>query len=176
MTIVSCANYFRLYLHCLAANLLVGQRQVVADPPAVNPPSPLPTEALAGRARKQFFSQRRQADPLGEGHAETWRTRLIKVAAEVVVRARRIIIRLSASWPFLEQFRAVCQANARLAARGWAQAKAATQPGLRDPRDGSPLGERGGCRKPDRHVAIKWNCAQPVRGLSAFSCLLLAQP
>jgi hypothetical protein len=115
-----CANYFRLYLHCLAANLLVGQRQVVADPPAVNPPSPLPTEALAGRARKQFFNQRRQADPLGEGHAETWRTRLIKVAAEVVVRVRRIIIRLSASWPFLEQFRAVCQANARLAARGWA--------------------------------------------------------
>ena len=111
------ANYFRLYLHCLAANLLVRQRQLVADPPSPYPPSPLPTEALAGKARKQFFNQRRQADPLGEGHAQTWRMRLIKVAAEVLVRARRIIVRLSASWPYLEEFRAVCQANARLFAR-----------------------------------------------------------
>jgi hypothetical protein len=111
------ANYFRLYLYCMAANLLVLQRQWVAAPPAPEPPSPLPAEALAGPARKRFSNQRRRADPLGEGHAETWRMRVIKVAAEVLVRARRIIIRLSASWPFLEYFRAVCQANARLTAR-----------------------------------------------------------
>ena len=111
------ANYFRLYRHCLAANLLVQQRQRVAAPPSPYPPNPLPTEALAGKDRKQFFNQRRQADPLGEGHAQTWRMRLIKVAAEVLVRARRIIVRLSAAWPYMEEFRAVCQANAQLSAR-----------------------------------------------------------
>lgn len=104
------ANYFRLYLHCLAANLLVRVRDVVADPPAPQPPSELPTEALAGRERKRYFNQRRQADPLGEGHAETWRLRLIKVAAEIVVSVRRVWVRLSGSWPFLEHYRTVSAA------------------------------------------------------------------
>ena len=39
------ANYFRLYLHCLAANLLVRTRQLVADPP-VEEASELPTEGV----------------------------------------------------------------------------------------------------------------------------------
>jgi hypothetical protein len=104
------ANYFRLYLHCLSANLLVRIRDVVADPPPQDPPSDLPTEALAGGARKRYFNQRRQADPLGEGHAETWRLRLIKVAAEIVVSARRVWVRLSGSWPFLDHYRKVSAA------------------------------------------------------------------
>jgi hypothetical protein len=104
------ANYFRLYLHCLSANLLVRMRDVVAEPPPQDPPSELPTEALAGRARKRYFNQRRQADPLGEGHAETWRLRLIKVGAEIVVRARRVLVRLSGSWPFLDHYRNVSAA------------------------------------------------------------------
>jgi hypothetical protein len=33
----------------------------------------------------------------------------IKVAAEVVVSSRRIVIRLSSCWPHLEQFRQVCE-------------------------------------------------------------------
>ena len=37
----------------------------------------------------------------------TWRTRLIKVAAEVITRARRVIVRLSANWPHLDHFLAV---------------------------------------------------------------------
>ncbi len=85
-------------------------RDVVADPPAPQPPSELPTEALAGRERKRYFNQRRQADPLGEGHAETWRLRLIKVAAEIVVSVRRVWVRLTGSWPFLDHYRAVSAA------------------------------------------------------------------
>jgi hypothetical protein len=104
------ANYFRLYLHCLSANLLVRVRDVVADPPLPQPSTELPTEALAGRDRKRYFNQRRQADPLGEGHAETWRMRLIKVAAEIVVSVRRVWVRLSGSWPFLDHYRTVSAA------------------------------------------------------------------
>lgn len=61
----------------------------------------MPPEALAGASRKRFFNRRRKADPLGEGHPQTWRTRLIKVAAEVIVSARRVVVRLSAHWPHL---------------------------------------------------------------------------
>jgi hypothetical protein len=52
---------------------------------------------------------RRQRDPLGEGHPCTWRTLLIKVAAEVLVRTRRIVVRLSSSWPHLDWYRRVCE-------------------------------------------------------------------
>jgi hypothetical protein len=104
------ANYFRLYLHCLTANLQVRVRQVVAAPPPPHPPSELPREALAGRDRRRYFNRRREHDPLGEGHAETWRMRLIKVAAEIVVSTRRVLVRLSGTWPFLHHYRAVCRA------------------------------------------------------------------
>ena len=75
-------------------------------------PAELPTEALDEPDRKRFFNRRRQRDPLGEGFACTWRTRLIKVAAEVITRARRVIVRLSASWPHLDHFLAVSAAAA----------------------------------------------------------------
>ena len=122
------ANYFRLLMHALAYNLLVRQRQWIADPPApapeVSADSPLelvpaaealPAEALPGARRRQYFNARRRADPLGEGHINTWRTRIIKVAAEVVVSTRRIVIRLSSTWPYLKLFQQVAQANATLA-------------------------------------------------------------
>ncbi len=89
------ANYFRLYLHCLAGNLLTRLRNVVADPPpseeAKESPieAELPIEALPGSNRKRWFNRRRQHDPLGEGHPATWRMRLIKVAAEIVVSTLR---------------------------------------------------------------------------------------
>jgi hypothetical protein len=104
------ANYFRLYLHVLAANLLVRVRRLVADPPAPEPGNEVPTEALAGRDRKRWFNRRRQQDPLGEGHAETWRMHLIKVAAQIVVSTRRVLVRLSGSWPFLSYYQAVSAA------------------------------------------------------------------
>jgi hypothetical protein len=124
------ANYFRLYLHAAAMNLLVRLRQFVAEPMRALTPTAViaqaldnqpdvtaiaaegdrvPAEALTGAERQRHFRLRRQRDPLGEGHPCTWRTLLIKVAAEVVVRTRRIVIRLSSSWPHLHWYRHVCE-------------------------------------------------------------------
>jgi hypothetical protein len=99
------ANLFRLYLHAAALNLLARVRRQVADPPPHQPDAELPREALAGRPRQRFFNQRRERDPLGEGHACTWRMRLIKVAAQIQETSRRILVRLSGSWPFLDHYR-----------------------------------------------------------------------
>src|SRR4051812_25362704 len=108
------ANFFRLYLHAAALNLLVRLRHAVVQPPPTSAelglPGELPTEALDGPGRKRFFNKRRERDPLGGGFACTWRTRLIKVAAEVITRARRVIVRLSGSWPHLDHFLAVSRA------------------------------------------------------------------
>ena len=123
------ANYFRLYLHAAAMNLLIRLRRFIAEtlptaaPPAdtappINQPGAaalpadttcVPVEALTGAERQRHFRLRRQRDPLGEGHPCTWRTLLIKVAAEVDVSTRRIVVRLSSSWPHLEWYRRVCQ-------------------------------------------------------------------
>jgi hypothetical protein len=112
------ANFFRLYLHAAANNLLVRLRRAFASPPPPPPPmptsldppqsDPLPTEALGGSARRRYFNRRRQADPLGEGQPCTWRSLLIKVAAEVIVSSRRVLVRLSASWPHLDWYRQLC--------------------------------------------------------------------
>ena len=105
------ANFFRLYLHAAALNLLVRLRRAIVLPPPTTEelglPAELPIAAIDDPQRKRFFNRRRQRDPLGEGFACTWRTRLIKVAAEVITRARRVIVRLSASWPYLDHFLAV---------------------------------------------------------------------
>jgi len=104
------ANLFRLYLHSLAANFLTLLRREVANPPRrFRTDQDCPREALAEPDRRRYFNRRRQEDPLGEGHACTWRTRLIKVAAEIVVSARRILVRLPSSWPYLSHFWAVAE-------------------------------------------------------------------
>jgi len=104
------ANLFRLYLHCAAHNLLVRLcREVVKLIPALEQDAELPAEALAGRARQRYFNRRRQEDPLGEGHPCTWRTRLIKVAAEITTTTRRIVVRLSSSWPYLNHYREISE-------------------------------------------------------------------
>jgi len=135
------ANYFRLYLHAAALNLLVRLRRLVALPapssvapaavaggsalapvtalvaaaPAAAAPgdsgaaAALPVAALAGEERGRHFRQRRQRDPLGEGQPGTWRSLFIKVAAEVLVSCRRIVIRLSSSWPHLGLYQQVCE-------------------------------------------------------------------
>lgn len=102
------ANFFRLYLHCLAFNLLVRMRRTVASPPPVEGPEPV-FEALDAQARQRYFRRRRQLDPLGEGQPCTWRSLFIKVAAEIHVSCRRIVVRLSSSWPYLDWYRQVCQ-------------------------------------------------------------------
>lgn len=65
------ANFLRLMLHTLAFNLL---------------------NAL--RAHQDVPEELRHARP------ETWRSKIIKVAAAVVQTTRRVVIELSASWPF----------------------------------------------------------------------------
>jgi hypothetical protein len=123
------ANSFRLYLHAAAMNLLVRLRRFIAEPlpaPALQaqaasptsqtseatpPPdqSDVPAEALTGAARQRHFRQRRQRDPLGEGHPCTWRTLLIKVAAEVGVRTRRIVVRSHQAGHTWDWYRRVCE-------------------------------------------------------------------
>ena len=112
-----CANYFRLYLHAAAMNLLVRARRSVALPVSQAPP---PAAADTAQ-RRRHFQRRRQDDPLGEGQPWTWRSLFIKVAAEVVVSCRRVVVRLSSCWPHLEQFRQVCE---RLRAHAGAAAPA----------------------------------------------------
>jgi hypothetical protein len=111
-------------------NLLVRLRRFIAEPlPAPAPPvetaapaasqageaalpaagTSLPVEALMGAERHRHFRLRRQRDPLGEGHPCTWRTLLIKVAADVVVSTRRIVERLSSSWPHRDWYCRVCE-------------------------------------------------------------------
>jgi len=101
------ANYFRLYLHGAAFNLLVRLRREIADPPPVE--GPLPVEAWTGAARQRYQCLRRRSDPLGEGQPWTWRTLLIKVAATVTTSTRRVLVRLSGSWPHLDHFRRISE-------------------------------------------------------------------
>lgn len=101
------ANLFRLHLHALAYNLLIGLRRTIAAPALESLESDLPPEALSGEARKAYQNRRRQWDPLGEGQPCTWRTRLIKVACRVKESARRVVIRLSGCWPYLHHYRDV---------------------------------------------------------------------
>jgi len=100
------ANFFRLYLHAAALNLLARLRREIADPPPTPTPE-VPAAALPEPARKRYHNARRRQDPLGEGQPATWRLLLIKVAASVVVSCRRIVIRLSGSWPHREFFERV---------------------------------------------------------------------
>jgi len=108
-----CANYFRLYLHAAALNLLALLRRRVALPepaPAAEPvprAGAVPTPAARAAAARPRHNARRRRDPLGEGQPATWRLLLIKVAAEVVLSCRRVVVRLSSSWPYLGHFRAV---------------------------------------------------------------------
>jgi len=103
------ANLFRLYLHATAYNLLARLRRLAANPPPEPEHAEVPVEALGGRLRRQHHNRRLQRDPLGEGQPCTWQTRLIKVAARVTERARRVLVELSGSWPYLEHYRRVSE-------------------------------------------------------------------
>lgn len=93
------ANLFRLNLHVLAANLLVMMRGVVAAPPR-EAKDDLPLEASPPHRKRRAHNRRRREDPLGEGHACTWRMLIIKVAARVIATTRRVRIQISQSWPY----------------------------------------------------------------------------
>lgn len=107
------ANFFRLYLHAAALNLLVRLRRATSqrcEPKDLGIPTDLPAEALPDHNKKTYFNRRRQVDALGEGFACTWRTQFIKVAAEIQVSARRVLVRLSGSWPFMNEYVRISQA------------------------------------------------------------------
>lgn len=114
------ANYFRLYLHTAALNLLVRLRRMVSPPAPTREDLGLSAtqseNSLDEPQRRRFFNRRRLWDPFRSGCASTWRTGFIKVAAEVLTRARRVIIRLAASWPHLDQFRQISQSICNLRA------------------------------------------------------------
>lgn len=105
------ANCFRMFLHCGAHNLLVSLRQKIACPPLLPEEAPENQEPAA-QARRRRFNLRRRADPLGEGHARTWRMMVIKAAARIQVSKRRVRVLLSGAWPFLSRFFAVGQSLA----------------------------------------------------------------
>src|SRR5271168_1332922 len=58
------ANFFRLYLHAAALNLLARLRREIAAPPPA-PAGDVPPATLAGAARKQYQNARCRQDPLG---------------------------------------------------------------------------------------------------------------
>ena len=102
------SEFFRLYLHAFALNLLIRLRcEVSLDPPpeALGLENEPPVEAMNAKARRKYFNRRRRADVLGQGQPETWRTRLIKVAVTVSVTTRRVLVNISGSRPYLEHFR-----------------------------------------------------------------------
>jgi hypothetical protein len=103
------ANLFRLYLHAAAYNLLIRLRRVVATQMPEATSAEVPAEALGGRLRRQHHNRRREHDPLGEGQPCTWQTRLIKVAARVTESARRVVVELSGSWPYLRHYQHVSE-------------------------------------------------------------------
>jgi hypothetical protein len=108
------ANFFRLYLHTAAFNLMARLRQAVALPPEPAPTPAVPPQALPDLERHRHYRRCRQRDRLAQAQPCTWRSLLIKVAAEIVVSTRRVVVRLSASWPNLQHFQRVCQALAAL--------------------------------------------------------------
>jgi hypothetical protein len=108
------ANFFRLYLHTAAFNLMTRFRQAMALPPLPEPPPDVPPQALPDAERRRHYQRARQRDRLAQAQPCTWRTLLIKVAAEIIVSTRRVVVRLSAHWPNLDYFQRVCQSLATL--------------------------------------------------------------
>ncbi len=107
------ANLFRVMMHCLAANLLVVIRGVAELDPIIESTSdPMPLEARSEKQKRRHHNRRRRRDPLGEGHASTWRTQVIKVASRIVVTTRRVRILIPASWPWTDSLKRLSAALA----------------------------------------------------------------
>ena len=81
------ANLFRLLMHATALNLIIRLRRELPDaPPEDRRCAPRPD---AERPGPPTGAELRRAQPA------TWRLRLIKVATEVIVSCRRVLIRLA---------------------------------------------------------------------------------
>jgi hypothetical protein len=111
------ANLFRVMMHCLAANLLVKLRSVVEITPletttGTSAWNDVPPEAQSATMKRQRHNRRRRRDPLGQGHACTRRTLVIKVACRVIASTRRIRILISSSWPWASHLQRIAKALA----------------------------------------------------------------
>ncbi|MEZ5943415.1 MAG: transposase [Planctomycetaceae bacterium] len=91
------ANQFRLLLHAVALHLIVRLRRA------------LPEASSAATAHSSLHSTSSSLRKLRQAQPATWRQRMIKVAAEVTVSCRRVLIRLSSAWPGLSTWKAVLQ-------------------------------------------------------------------
>lgn len=105
------ANLFRVMMHSVAANLLVRLRGIVQFVPEIadDAAAEIPLEARSPAAKRRHHTRRRRRDPLGEGHACTWRTHVIKVACRVIVRTRRVRVQFSSSWPWAGHLKRVAE-------------------------------------------------------------------
>ena len=105
------ANLFRVMMHSVAANLLVRLRGIVEIVPEIDEfaNAEIPLEAQSPGIKRRQYTRRRRRDPLGEGHACTWRTLVIKVACRVIVRTRRVRLQISSSWPWAGYLKRVAE-------------------------------------------------------------------
>jgi hypothetical protein len=79
------ANFFRLLLHVAAMNLLNAQRDDWELP-----------------------------EVLRKGQPCTWRTQVIKVAAQIIQSTRRVVVKIAANWPWWGMYEAVAGRALRL--------------------------------------------------------------
>jgi len=105
------ANLFRVMMHCVSANLLVVLRGIaeIGPPMAESTHDDIPPEAQPASIKRKRATRRRRRDPLGEGHACTWRTHVIKVACRVVMSTRRVRVLISSSWPWVKHLQRVSE-------------------------------------------------------------------
>lgn len=110
------ANLFRLLLHCAALNLMIHLRRSLPDTEPKSEPDE-PDEPAASQQSACVTESGRVVAGLTDlrrAQPATWQLRLIKVAAEIVVSCRRVLIRLSSAWPNLPTWRAVLLTIQRL--------------------------------------------------------------
>ncbi len=101
----------QLVIKCEATAHSTSRRVVISNrPEVVDDPESVNRSFVETKQDRKVHNDRRQRDPLGEGHPCTWRTHVIKVAVRIVVSARRVVLQLSASWPHLGYFRQVADA------------------------------------------------------------------
>ena len=83
------------------------------DAAASNTGSPARLHDESDATRRRRHNARHQRNRPGEAHLRTWRMLVTKVAARIIVSARRVRILLSASWPNVPYLRraAVAVAN-----------------------------------------------------------------
>jgi len=96
-------------------------------------------------------NRRRERDPLGQGQPCTWRTRLVKVAALVYESTRRVVVRLSSSWPYLGHYHHITKSASeswRSTGLRWTPANTQATRTLHASATGPLLGEKGAVCSP----------------------------